>query len=670
MITRNGNLQKTETGFIWSFCNEHVRVDAWGTDSVRVRATLGHGVSEELWALADDLRRDCEVRITPTDASLENGRIRASVDLQGTIRFVDMSRDDYVLLEEIASPVWREDHGRKFIRYQGDSVKASAHFKAHDDERFYGLGQHQHGLFDQKGATIMLEQVNTEVAIPFLVSSRCYGFLWNNPAVGRVDLGRTRTSWHADRTKQIDYVVFAGAGPSEILERYGEATGRVPMMPEYGVGFWQCKLRYKSQEEVLSVAREYSRRGLPMSVIVIDFYHSPRRGDWRFDPEEWPDPEAMVKELAQLGIEVMVSVWPTLNPDSENFASMNEGGLLLQTERGAPLLLDTDDAKTSDTVYVSYYDPASDAGRQYLWNEIKEHYYDSGIRIFWLDACEPEIRPLHFDNVRMRTGNMEEVGCIYPMLHHRAFYDGMRASGQVEVLNLARSAWSGSQRYGAAVWSGDVASTFQALREQVPAGLNMAMSGIPWWTTDIGGFHGGNVDDPQFRELVIRWFQYALFCPIFRLHGWRQSSDGKFGADNEVWSFGPQAYEIMSKLLFIREKLKPYILEQMRVAHEHGIPPMRPLLLETPADPVVWDIMDQFLFGPDILVAPVLYPGSERRELYLPTGARWRWAWSSGDEIAEDARRGGQWIEVSAPIDTIPVFIKEGARCGYPLDRK
>lgn len=660
MIERNGIIAKTESGFTWAHCNEFVRVDAWGADGVRVRATLGQDIHDELWALESDLRREGEVTANAGHAQLVNGRVVVSIDSQGTLRFKDTQHNSETLLEEIASPSSREDHGRKFMRHQGDKVKASAHFRAYDGERLYGLGQHQHGLLEQKGATIMLEQTNTEIAIPFLMSSRGYGFLWNNPAIGRVDLGRTRTSWYADRTSQIDYVVVIGDGPREIMMRYGELTGFPPMMPEYAAGFWQCKLRYKTQDEVLSVAREHKRRGLPMSVIVIDFYHSPHRGDWRFDYEEWPDPHAMVRELSDLGIEVMVSVWPTVSPNSENFLTMRESGLLLQTERGVPLLLDTDDAKTDDTVYVAYYDPGSDAGRRFLWNEVNEHYYQNGIRIFWLDACEPEIRPVHFDNLRMQVGNMEEVGCAYPMLHQQTFYDGMRASGQTEVLNLARSAWAGSQRFGAAVWSGDVPSTFAGLREQIPAGLNIGLSGIPWWTTDIGGFHGGNIEDPEFHELVVRWFQFALFCPIFRLHGYRETNDGELGAANEVWSFGETVYSIIAKLLFVRERLKPYIMELMRISHEQGIPPMRPLFFEYPDDSETWDIKDQFLCGPQILVAPVVYAGAQTRRVYLPAGMRWTWAWSgSGDE--QQSWDGGQWIEVVAALDTIPVFLTEGS---------
>ena len=209
----------------------------------------------------------------------------------------------------------------------GDHFELQARFKAYDGERLYGLGQHQHGLLDQKGCVIDLVHFNTESSVPFLLSSRGYGFLWNNPAVGRVELGNNATRWIAQATPQLDYWITAGATPAEILEHYADATGHAPMMPEWAVGFWQCKLRYSTQEELLSVAREHKRRGLPLSVIVADFFHWSLQGDWQFDPEKWPDPAAMVDELEEMGIHLMVSIWPTVNALSANFEEMQQRGL-------------------------------------------------------------------------------------------------------------------------------------------------------------------------------------------------------------------------------------------------------------------------------------------------------------------------------------------------------
>ena len=270
--------------------------------------------------------------------------------------------------------------------------------------------------------------------------------------------------------------------------------------------------------------------------------------------------------------------------------------------------------------------------------------------------------PLHPDNVRYYLGSGTEVGNIYPMLHEQGVYEGMRDEGEEAIITLCRSAWAGSQRYGAAVWSGDIASTFEALRTQVRAGLNIGLSGIPWWTTDIGGFHGGDINSPYFRELIVRWFQYGVFCPLFRLHGHRQPAGPMSGGPNEVWSFGEEAGAIIEGLLFLRERLRPYVMQQMRLAHEQGIPPMRPLFFDFPADARCAAVDDQFMFGPDLLVAPVLDEGATARRLYLPAGTTWRYAWS--DETLD----GGQWVTAAAPLSRIPLYLRGSAR--LPINEK
>jgi alpha-D-xyloside xylohydrolase len=283
------------------------------------------------------------------------------------------------------------------------------------------------------------------------------------------------------------------------------------------------------------------------------------------------------------------------------------------------------------------------------------------VRVFWLDADEPELMPMHAENIRFALGTGLEVMNIYPLLHQKGFYDGMQAAGQEEIINLSRSAWAGTQRYGAAVWSGDIRSRFEVLRAQIPAGLNIAMSGIPWWTTDIGGFMEGDIRTDYFKELIVRWFQYGVFCPLFRLHGVRQPLNGLYGAQssgasNEVWSFGERNYEIIRNLLFLREKLKPYLRELNREAHEHGTPPMRPLYYDFPTDPAAINLADQFMLGPDLLVAPVTEQGAVSREVYLPTGTTWVEAWN-GQEF-----HGGQHLKANAPLEQIPAYWRKESK--------
>ena len=231
-----------------------------------------------------------------------------------------------------------------------------------------------------------------------------------------------------------------------------------------------------------------------------------------------------------------------------------------------------------------------------------------------------------------------QIGNIFPVKYAQAFYEGMESEGQENIVNLVRCAWAGSQRYGALIWSGDIHSSFTSMRNQVVAGLNMGIAGIPWWTTDIGGFHGGSPADPQFKEVFVRWFQYGTFCPVMRLHGSRDphseplgTSGGGIctsGADNEVWSYGEDVYNICVEYMHIRERIKPYVREQMKAAHEKGTPVIRPLFYDFPQDGRTWDIEDQYMFGPDLLVAPVLHAGAKTREVYLPAGASWRNAWT------------------------------------------
>jgi alpha-D-xyloside xylohydrolase len=462
----------------------------------------------------------------------------------------------------------------------------------------------------------------------------------------------------AEGSQQLDYYIVCGETYAEILERYSEVTGKAPPFPEWASGFWQCKLRYETQEELLNVAREYKQRGLPLSVIVADFFHWTRMGDWKFDPKCWPDPRAMVDELDAMGVKLMVSVWPTVSPTSENYEFMTKRGLLINNEYGVDAQHIFVDNGVNGPAYFAYYDATNPEARRFIWDTIKKNYYDHGIKLFWLDNDEPDVNPRHPENLRFFLGNGVEVANIYPLLHLQGFYEGLINSGETETLTLSRSAWAGSQRHGSVIWSGDVESTFESLQAQVRAGLNIAMSGIPWWTTDIGGFHSGNIESDYFRELIVRWFQYGVFCPITRLHGYRLPPTGSMpssGAENEVWSFGEDIYKILQNLLFLRERLRPYLHEQMKIASQCGLPVMRPLFVDFQDDPVCESIEDQFMFGPDILVAPVLYAGVYQRKVYLSENIEWIDAWSG------ESYRGGQWLQVHAPLETIPVFLKAGS---------
>jgi alpha-D-xyloside xylohydrolase len=632
--------------------NEILEIEPWGLDSFRVRATRLPEIKQD-WVSALLLQKEeqCQIEISETGASLCNGSIMAKVNASGELSFVNV-KNGVVLLREQAIHMLSIP-ARHYEDLKGDLFHIDLCFEAYDDEHIYGLGQHQHGRLDQKGCVIELIQRNTEVSIPFLLSSRGYGFLWNNPAVGRVELGYNATRWVAEAAPQIDYWITAGDTPTEILSHYADVTGHVPMLPDWASGFWQCKLRYAGQEELISVAEEYHRRELPLSVIVIDYFHWTRQGDWRFNPEYWPDPSQMVKKLDELGVKIMVSVWPTVSRLSDNYREMWSKGYIVSNKNGTPGHVYFMDNHAEKGIYVHFYDSTHPGARKFIWEKVKQGYYEHGIKVFWLDACEPEIMPMSPENLRFHVGDGEAVANIYPLYHVQGFYEGMKAAGEQDVVFLCRSAWAGSQRFGAAIWSGDVYSTFSALRDQLKAGLNIGLSGIPWWTHDIGGFRGGVPADPAFRELLVRWFQFGAFSPLFRLHGHRLPAPNDFnGAPNEVWSFGDEVYEILKQYMFIRERLRPYIMDQMRIAHEKGISPMRPLFLDFPNESTCYSIEDEYMFGPELLVAPVLEANAQSRKVYLPANTIWKDAWT-GEQY-----EGRQWIDVPVRLQTIPLFLK------------
>ena len=643
------------SSLIWRNKGETLVITPWENSSLRVRSVLMGEVADTRYALLEPEQAETEILIEDTHASIRCGNLTADVVMDGWHRYAQITflnqRGD-VLLRETPPANALALKSRKFEPHLGGDFALTATFEGQDGEHIYGMGQYQEETLDWKGSTLELAHRNSQASVPFYISSRGYGFLWHNPAIGSVSFGKNRTTWHAESTKQLDYWITCGDTPAQISLAYAKATGFVPEMPEYGLGFWQCKLRYWNQEQLLEVAREYKRRGLKIDVIVCDFFHWPRMGDYRFDPEFFPDPAAMVRELKEMGIELMVSVWPQVALTSENYEEMLQQGLLVRAEYGEQIGM----RFVEDSMF---FDATNPRARDYVWTKCRKNYYDHGIRIFWLDEAEPEYGTYEFKNYRYHLGSNQQIGNIYPQHYARTFYDGMIAAGQENPVNLLRCAWAGSQRYGALVWSGDIMSQWADFRRQICAGLNMGCAGIPWWTTDIGGFHGGWTEHEDFRELLVRWFQWGCYCPVMRLHGDRQPSqpvhrrDGtpvlNSGYDNEVWSFGETAYPILVKYMKRRESLRPYVRGLMHEAHTCGTPLMRAMFYEFPQDPACADLKDQYMFGPDYLIAPVLEPGARSRSVYLPEGI-----WTDVDTGAQYA--GGQRVTVDAPLERIPVF--------------
>ena len=647
-----------ENSLIWKNENELVVIEAWGNNALRIRATMYPKLNNENWALEYIKPKDVRVFIENDKAIIINGKIKAEISNIGKITFF---KDGEIILNEYYRAFGFTKHSpsmrfkaREFKPINGGDYILTIRFESNEDEKIYGMGQYQQPNFDLKGCILELAQRNSQISVPFAMSNLGYGFLWNNPAIGKVMFGANYTEWEAEVTEQMDYWITADDTPRKIIENYTEVVGRSPIMPENVLGLWQCKLRYRTQEEVLEVAREYYNRGIPLDVIVIDFFHWIRQGDWSFDPKYWPDPKGMVEELNKMGTRCMVSIWPTVDRNSVNFNEMREQGLLVRTEKGSSQTFDF----LGDT---RIYDATNPEAREFIWNKVKENYYKYGIDLFWLDEAEPEYIAYDFDHYRYYIGPNIKIGNIYPRMHSQAFYEGLKNEGKTDIVNLVRCAWIGSQKYGALVWSGDIYSNFESFRDQFAAGLNMGIAGIPWWVSDIGGFFG-SIENEYFNELIIRWFQYATFSPILRMHGDREPHNikpleentigGGFcftGSPNEIWSFGEEVYQIMKKYLSIRLEMKEYINSLMIETHKNGAPIMRPMFYEFPEDEVCWNIKDQYMFGAEYLVAPVLYQGVINRNVYLPKG---KWENINDNVIYE----GNQYIEAKAPLEYIPVF--------------
>ncbi len=662
-----------------------VWIEPWGKNSLRVRMTAQPEMDKNDWALTEEVEA-CQADIsyeeidvtdpwykseeyahyhqTAKEWTLKNGKITAKISYEGWISYYNQKG------ELLTAEYWRNRNriNRYCVPLRVDArelkpipgtndFSLAARFEAFDDEKIFGMGQYQEKHLDKKGATLELAHRNSQASVPFYISNRGYGFFWNNPAIGTATFGTNKTEWTAKSTKKLDYFITAGDSPAELEEQYSAATGRSPMMPEYGLGYWQCKLRYRTQEEILAVARKHKALGLPMDAIVVDFFHWTRQGDFKFEPRDWPDPDAMVKELKELGIETVVSVWPTIDERSENYGEMADKGYLVNPDRGMNYHM----SWMGNTVF---YDTTHPGAREFVWEKCKENYYKKGIRCFWLDEAEPEYGPYDFDNYRYYAGPALQCTNIYPVMYAKGFYDGLKKEGETEILSLVRCAWAGSQKYGTLTWSGDIHSSFRAMREQLQAGLNMCLAGIPWWTSDIGGFVGGDISNPKFKELLVRWFAWGAFCPVFRMHGERSpwyEREEEFingvrqltsGQDNEVWSFGEENFEILKKYLFIRENLRPYIRECMKETSENGTPIMRPMFYDFYEDKKTWETEDQYMFGPDLLVAPVMEEGVSERSVYLPAGETWTECYTG------KKYEGGQTVTAAAPIDIIPVFTR------------
>jgi len=546
------------------------------------------------------------------------------------------------------------------------------------DEGLYGLGQHQDGVMNWHNRNQCLIQKNMEVALPFLVSTRNYGILWDNSSHTEFKSNETGMSFWSEVADAIDFYIITGKNADEVISGYRKLTGQVPMLPRWAFGYWQSKERYKTRREILDIAREYRSRNIPIDVIVQDWQYWGKYG-WSsmlWDESTYPDPKSMTDSLHKVfNIHYMVSVWPHIQPGCPLAAELDSSGLLFK-----------DSYWNKGRIYDAY----SEKARDIYWKHLNKGLFSLGVDGWWLDATEPELNwvdSLQASKKAIVSLGKNSLGTFSRYLNSYSFftckgiYDHQRKTTDANrVVILTRSAWLGQQRTGAITWSGDIPSNFKTLKNQVAAGINFSLSGNPYWNTDIGGFfpsgHGGEyplgINDKAWCELYVRWFQFGMFCPVFRSHG--------TGTPREIWKFGEPGsifYESLLQWDQFRYRIMPYIYSMSWKMHNEAYTLMRGLPMDFPADKKVYNIGDEYMFGPSFLVKPVTEQQYfsirtdtlaeqqmnrttfDSTDFYLPAGSAWF------DLFSGKRFEGGQTVHTPSPLEVIPVYIRAGSIIPY-----
>jgi len=550
--------------------------------------------------------------------------------LEGSLSFKTAAGES--LLREDPSLPRSYDPGQSATLYQ-----IKERFTPDATEAIYGLGQHQSGLFNYRGSTVELGQNNTDVAIPLLVSSKGYGILWNTASFTTVDNRFPLSlSFESMAGGQVDYYVLYGPGMDRIIQTYRSMTGHAPLFPQWAYGLFQSKDKYVSQAEVLSIASQYRERHIPLDGIVQDWFWWKQGGEG--DPEynsNYTDVPAELKTLHDEHVHAMISVWGLMDTTSKNYQEIQRQGFEIPG--------------------THVYDPTNPAARDFFWNQLAGKLFAQGWDAFWLDSAEPEEYWPHMGDAILRykqlhIGSGAEYTNIFPLMHTGGVQEHWKqADPEKRVFLLTRSAFLGQQRNGATVWSGDVYSTWWGLRHQIAAGLNFALSGYPYWTTDIGGYwpaYDGATKEPAYQELYARWFEFGAFCPVFRTHGHRDH--------NEMWTYD-KVYPALLAVDRLRYRMLPYVYSQAWKVTSEDYTLQRPLVMDFREDHATLEIADQFMFGQSLLVSPVVKEHATERTVYLPVGANWYDFWTG------ERTTGGVEVHRAAPIERIPLEVRAGS---------
>lgn len=598
---------------------------------------------------------------TPTEFVLTTQKLKIKINKQtGTIGFFDLG--NRLLLSESANkPTFLPT-----TDVNGESYKIKQQFKLSGSEAVYGLGQDQRGIINFRNHTLLLKQRNMYVANPFLLSSKGYGLLWDNYSVTNFSDDNSGTSFESEIGDCIDYYFVYGGSADGTISAYRELTGSAPMYGKWVFGLWQCRERYQSQDEIIGVVQKYRDLKVPLDNIVQDWrYWGMEENVWNsteFGNPAFPDPKGMIDKIHNNHAHIMISVWPSFGDSTAIYKELNKNNLLFNF-RTWP-----------STEKVKVYDAFNPKARDIYWKHINKNLFSIGMDAWWIDATEPEQgdRQGKIDSTQTALGSFKRFGNAFPLETNKGVYENQRkTSSDKRVFILTRSAFTGQQRFGASTWSGDIEGTWNVFHNQIAAGVNFSLSGIPYWTTDIGGFwarpelYPKGVADVAYQELYVRWFQFGAFSPLFRSHG--------TNTPREIYQFGEKgywAYDVQEKYINLRYRLLPYIYSQSWRVTSEGASIMRGLVMDFPTDTTALNVTNQYMFGPSILVTPVTEPLYTTRDgnlgksdfsrtkstaVYLPESQGWFDFWT-GEKFS-----GGKMVSKETPIDILPLYVKAGS---------
>ena len=546
------------------------------------------------------------------------------------------------------------------------TFKVGASFSVTPGEHFYGLGQNQEGDLDLRGKTIDCRHnydapAGEQVCVPVLVSSNNYMIIWDNPSATTVSPGvHNSTRFSSQVGERVSFYVVTGRNSDDLYKGYRLLTGATPLPPKAAFGLIQSKARYESEKELMGIAEGYRSRGLPLDVMVLDWFYWTRMGQLDIDRTYFPDPAGMNRRLHDWGMHSIISVWPRFERESRYFDLLAARGWLLKDKDGDPV----DGLAVRSDRAGALLDSTSPEARTWFWGKIRDNIFSQGFDWAWLDETEPDLVP---DGYFYSIGSGDRFHNLYPLVHTMGVAEGSaKDRPNFRNLILARAAYLGAQASGAIFWTSDVASSWEALKRQVPANLNMAASGIAYTSSDTGGWlwpngpeaqrpvlvdpAGATAMSPGYRdypELFVRWFQLNAFTPTLRIHGQRPAT--------ALWEYGKAAEPILADFLRLRYQLMPYLYSLGYQTYRSGAPFMRALFMDFPNDPQVAGLTDEYMFGPAFLAAPVLDQGTTDRRVYLPAGADWYDWWTN------KRYSGGQWIDAAAPIERMPLFVRAGS---------